>query len=617
MKALRLQALTYAARMSPCIKGGATLGPNSVYRPENDDLPLEPTTPTIPLDPRFNDSMWDHSIIEDTADSGSCFDTTMDLEAVRSVAHNMYMGEMERLRREMVKQEMRKRLAAQQKMRDEIRERLNKEADKDMEEKSQILSQAFDERVQEVLDRLALKKAQYAAEDEKRLQEVAKRRELKQDVVKRQAEKAQMNANLDQIQSAQIEIRKSRQCYEEMLVGLSSDLRNSLKASFDGKFIAAIPECKGITTAEVNKWIMAKQNVDDLVRAVDAQIQKAKTEATAAAVAAEAAATAAIERNNKQKQLLQQQQQLQEQQLAKDQLDSVRQDNNIPEPSLERFISPEAETVYSQVESFGRQFEDMVRPLSSDPNMKQFHRNAKTAVNSLVTTISPTTVNKNFQDLCNLLSGGAVRVNSKLTFNSLEHPLGTKYVTFLLVNSIMDSMSVTIVEMATVIVWLAHRFPDVAPVFRYYLYKRFPTTVPYFPPQFEGQSVEEYKVVLGYKQGDTWVQHLTRVSWVTRLYANMTITQPRRGETNPFPLETGWKWLADVLNMDPVKGMSLLVRNYLEVAGQQMHRVYGRQFKRMVLALHGPYLRKLKEVDQEDKAATEEYELLLGKMARW
>lgn len=91
------------------------------------------------------------------------------------------------------------------------------------------------------------------------------------------------------------------------------------------------------------------------------------------------------------------------------------------------------------------------------------------------------------------------------------------------------------------------------------------------------------------------------MSGIARLYAAIWITKPRQGETAPHPhnLENGWRWLCEILNLDPLPEIcATLIFEVLQVAGHAFLQHYGKQFVKLLLTIQNQYFSKLNQVDQ-------------------
>ncbi|BGP19435.1 Nuclear pore complex nucleoporin component [Rhodosporidiobolus nylandii] len=134
----------------------------------------------------------------------------------------------------------------------------------------------------------------------------------------------------------------------------------------------------------------------------------------------------------------------------------------------------------------------------------------------------------------------------------------------------------------------------------------------YWPPKQPGQSDESYQKTLGHApptSSESLVQYGERMAGLVALYASILSTSPLSPPQGPCPPanlafvpphfrpSAGWRWLALMLR-PPLVGLEpapLLLVNFLEIAGQAMLEVYGRQFAKFLEVL-------LREGIREEKA---------------
>lgn len=373
----------------------------------------------------------------------------------------------------------------------------------------------------------------------------------------RQEMLARISTYLDLIQSAQKSIRQAMQCYEEDLNGLPLYFRNTIKASFDEKFKAAIPPMTTkITSAEVEKWSQARLIVFDLFWAVKEDITRIK--------------------NPRVNLKLIKQHPVKQKDTAINPYKIDRNNNHCHEDiQMEKINHPTAhQSLYSHAESFAILFEKSLKPLSDDPLQTTFLAQGRRAVTATLIKITGTEQKQAIQDFSHLMTGKDVMVFKK-RFNSSAHPLGPRFMTMCIAGLFQgfDYSSRFAPFYAKVTVQLASQFPDLLRLYRFILYN--------LVPLMGSDAI--------WTKGD--------VERVMRQYATIITTQPDEGLVNPFELEEAWEWLAKVLNIEPVEYVSAVaVTVFLEVAGDAMQKAYGRQFGRMLKSFQGPYLRKLMNV---------------------
>uniref|UniRef100_A0A182UV26 mRNA export factor GLE1 n=1 Tax=Anopheles merus TaxID=30066 RepID=A0A182UV26_ANOME len=265
-------------------------------------------------------------------------------------------------------------------------------------------------------------------------------------------------------------------------------------------------------------------------------------------------------------------------------------------------------------ESFYEQHQTAVKQLMDDPSMKTYRFNCQKAINVPVNAISA--VNREhfidkYSKLAALLSGQNVKAgDGMVSING--HPLGRTYCTMLLAKKFVSQADTSISSnasaafpVAAIAVALWQRFPDFGRFFLAYLHRECPYLVPYYLPQHEGQSQEEFLKTLGYRFADGGVlekqdQYLKRMSGLARLYAAVIVTVPRKDDPTPHPhgLEYGWRWLTNILNRFPQPDIcATLIAEFLQTAGSELHAAYGKQFLKVLRVLQGDYMSALNRID--------------------
>jgi nucleoporin GLE1 len=112
----------------------------------------------------------------------------------------------------------------------------------------------------------------------------------------------------------------------------------------------------------------------------------------------------------------------------------------------------------------------------------------------------------------------------------------------------------------------------------------------------------EFKKLMSYRSNNNVPEddssYLKRMSGVVRLYAAL-VQSPGVvwGKANPLGIANGWKWLALVLNTDPLPGVTATVLfDFLEVAGHALWKEYRNQFEKLLCVLIKQYLPKIEAV---------------------
>ncbi|NXF18086.1 GLE1 protein, partial [Rhodinocichla rosea] len=215
-----------------------------------------------------------------------------------------------------------------------------------------------------------------------------------------------------------------------------------------------------------------------------------------------------------------------------------------------------------------------------------------------------------FDKINNLLSGKPVQTEGQ-TVSVTQHPQGLEFVCYKLAEKFVkhgegevsfhhDSAFPIAVVLSGI--WELH--PRVGDIFLAHLHKKCPFSVPFYPARKEGTSMEEYQRMLGYEVHDSKVEEqdhfLKRMSGMIRLYA--AIIQLRwpygnRQGAHPHGLSYGWRWLAQMLNLEPLADVTaMLLLDFLEVCGNALMKQYGIQFWKTMFFIQKSYIPRIEAV---------------------
>uniref|UniRef100_A0A665WS73 mRNA export factor GLE1 n=1 Tax=Echeneis naucrates TaxID=173247 RepID=A0A665WS73_ECHNA len=208
-----------------------------------------------------------------------------------------------------------------------------------------------------------------------------------------------------------------------------------------------------------------------------------------------------------------------------------------------------------------------------------------------------------FDKIDKLLSGRAV-VSGGKSVSTSQHPQGLDFVCYKLAEKFVKQGEEEVAShheaafpIAVVAsgVWELH--PRVGELILAHLHKKCPYAVPHYPPMKDGTPVEEYQRILGYRVDDAGVEgqdsFLKRMSGMIRLYAAIIqLRWPYGSKQGPPPhgLNHGWRWLAQMLNMEPLADITAtLLFDFLEVCGNALMKQYQGQFWKLLLLLKEEY----------------------------
>ncbi|XP_035513910.1 nucleoporin GLE1 [Morone saxatilis] len=202
-----------------------------------------------------------------------------------------------------------------------------------------------------------------------------------------------------------------------------------------------------------------------------------------------------------------------------------------------------------------------------------------------------------FDKIDKLLSGRPV-VSGGKSVSTSQHPQGLDFVSYKLAEKFVKQGEEEVAShheaafpIAVVAsgVWELH--PRVGDFILAHLHKKCPYAVPHYPPMKEGTQVEEYQRILGYRVDDSGVEgqdsFLKRMSGMIRLYAAIIQLRWPYGSKQgaaPHGLNNGWRWLAQMLNMEPLADITAtLLFDFLEVCGNALMKQYQGQFWKLIL----------------------------------
>ncbi|XP_035411201.1 mRNA export factor GLE1 [Cygnus atratus] len=229
---------------------------------------------------------------------------------------------------------------------------------------------------------------------------------------------------------------------------------------------------------------------------------------------------------------------------------------------------------------------------------------------SQISSIAGSQLREIFDRINNLLSGKSVRSGGR-NVSVTQHPQGLDFVYYKLAEKFVSQGEEEVAShreaafpIAAVAsgIWEIH--PQFGDLFLAHLHKKCPYSVPFYPAFKEGTSMEEYKRMLGYQVKDSKIEEqdhfLKRMSGMIRLYA--AIIQLRwpygnRQGTHPHGLSYGWRWLAHMLNMEPLADVTAtLLFDFLEVCGNALMKQYQVQFWKMILLIREDYFPRIEAI---------------------
>lgn len=256
-------------------------------------------------------------------------------------------------------------------------------------------------------------------------------------------------------------------------------------------------------------------------------------------------------------------------------------------------------------------FEDLTSSKDSQTKkIKMDLQKAATIPVSQISTIAGSKLKEIFDKIHSLLSGKPVQSGGRSVSVTLN-PQGLDFVQYKLAEKFVKQGEKEVAShheaafpIAVVAsgIWMLH--PKVGDLILAHLHKKCPYSVPFYPAFKEGMALEDYQRMLGYQVTDSKVEQqdnfLKRMSGMIRLYAAIIQLQwpyGNRQEAHPHGLNHGWRWLAQVLNMEPLSDVTAtLLFDFLEVCGNALMKQYQVQFWKMILLIKEDYFPRIEAI---------------------
>ncbi|XP_032089330.1 nucleoporin GLE1 [Thamnophis elegans] len=245
-----------------------------------------------------------------------------------------------------------------------------------------------------------------------------------------------------------------------------------------------------------------------------------------------------------------------------------------------------------------------------EKKIKMELQKAATIPVSQISTIAGSQLKEIFEKINSLLSGKYVHCGGH-RISVTQHPEGLEFVYFKLAEKFVKQGEEEVAShheaafpIAVVAsgIWELH--PKVGTLTLAHLHKKCPYAVPFYPAMKEGTPLEEYQRILGYQVKDGKVEpqdnFLKRMSGMIRLYAAILQLQwPYRDKqgTHPHGLNHAWRWLAQILNMEPLADVTATILfDFLEVCGNALMKQYQGQFWKMLLLIQEEYFPRIESI---------------------
>ncbi|GJD07659.1 Nucleoporin GLE1 [Galdieria sulphuraria] len=146
---------------------------------------------------------------------------------------------------------------------------------------------------------------------------------------------------------------------------------------------------------------------------------------------------------------------------------------------------------------------------------------------------------------------------------------------------------------AAVIIAVTAEFSELKQLFLAQFHNVCIFTIPAYAMRSKHDSVEKYWQSMGWKDGETLERFYERMSGYLALHAAVIQTEIPSLANNLFGIDSGWTWLARVVNMKPRRFTAFVLISFLEIAGYALNKHYGRQFEKLLRLIQGHILPNL------------------------
>ncbi|ORX42133.1 GLE1-domain-containing protein [Piromyces finnis] len=125
------------------------------------------------------------------------------------------------------------------------------------------------------------------------------------------------------------------------------------------------------------------------------------------------------------------------------------------------------------------------------------------------------------------------------------------------------------------------------------LYKKCIYLIPRYGYKTKDKTDEQCLKEIGYKKTSDGMEkesrYNERMEGMISLFSALIQTTNKSGNSK-LDMKTGWSWLARILNMPPRQITSLALITFLEIAGNEMINVYGRQMHKILKFIMNVYI---------------------------
>ncbi|CAB4021932.1 nucleoporin GLE1-like [Paramuricea clavata] len=279
------------------------------------------------------------------------------------------------------------------------------------------------------------------------------------------------------------------------------------------------------------------------------------------------------------------------------------------------YISDKALIEYMELQEHLNTVQASFKGFISDSKYTKYKFDLQKAVNIPINALSahsPSQLNDKIHRLVSLLSGNNVEVGGRRV-NCKTHPSAMVFCKDLVAKKLVmqgaqqvSSNPQSAFLYAAVIVGIWTAFPDVGKLILAHFHRSYPYLVPYYIPQVEGQSNNDYHKALGYSVNNDKIEDenhfLKKFSGTVQLYAAVVSSKGAATPDHPHGIDKGWTWLARTLNLKPHPSVTAtMLFEFIKVAGHLLMERYRKQFQKLLLMLYKDFIPAMDKVTPPEK----------------
>ena len=294
----------------------------------------------------------------------------------------------------------------------------------------------------------------------------------------------------------------------------------------------------------------------------------------------------------------------------------------------EGFVSVDDLKLYIELRKHKINLEESIKAFSKEDRYKQYRSDLTLFVKTTTNTLSSNSaehIRDKIERYARLFSRQTVDYRDKpLSVN--DHPDALNFCHYHAANSFLVTglkqalaSNKSTYSFAQVMVALMIRFEEFSKILLAFFFEMCPYTVPFYPVRDANDNEVTYSVACGYslkKDGtlEDEESFLNKMRGLIKLYAAIIqIYAPN----SPLNLRDGWKWLASILNLEPIGPVSpAVLHSFLSITDLKLKSAYGKQFIKLIQYVKRVYLPKVSALNLRNPQAKVQLETYIDELMK-